>query len=139
VSAVQSDDRESSLSECGRYRLEGAVAVAKHITWRFVPRKGVSYLPSDPLGSRIVRHANAHQPPAGVTHDYQAIEQLERDRGYDEKIQRGDPGGMIVQESLPTLRWWSAVPNEAALDCCQSRANSSGERSANALWGRTWL
>src|ERR1700688_2272533 len=32
---------------------EGSVAVANQMTWRFVPRKGVSHLPSYPLGSRI--------------------------------------------------------------------------------------
>ena len=32
---------------------EGPVTVAKQVTWRFVPRKDVSHLPSDPLCSRI--------------------------------------------------------------------------------------
>src|ERR1700681_3703969 len=35
---------------------EGTVAVAKQMTRRFIPRKGVSNLSSDPLGGRIVRH-----------------------------------------------------------------------------------
>jgi len=82
---------------------EGAIIVAKQMTWSFVPWKGVSDLPSDPLGSRIVRHADAHQPPASVMPDHQAIEQLERDGAGHEQIQRSDAGGMIAQESLPTV------------------------------------
>ena len=95
---------------------ERAVTVAKQMTWRFVPGKGVSHLPSDPLGSRIVRHADADQPPASVTQDHQAIEQLERDRAYHEQIQRSDAGGMIAQESLPTLGRWSAAPDHIPAD-----------------------
>ena len=75
---------------------ERAIIVAKQMTWRFVPRKGVSDLPSDPLGSRIVRHADAHQPPATVMQDHQAIEHLERDGADHEQIQRSDAGGMIA-------------------------------------------
>src|SRR5216684_3684612 len=46
-----------------------------------------------------------------MTQDHQAIEQLERDRTYDEHIQRGDAGNVIAQESLPTLGRWSAAPD----------------------------
>jgi hypothetical protein len=67
------------LNAAGIGWAEGAVAVTKQMLWRLVPREGVTYLPSDPLGSRIVRHADAHQPPAGVTEDYPAIEQVEQD------------------------------------------------------------
>jgi hypothetical protein len=47
--------------------------------------------------------ADRDQPSAGVTQNHQAVEQLERDRAYDEKIQRGDPGGMIAQERSSNL------------------------------------
>jgi hypothetical protein len=56
---------------------EGAITVAKQMTWRFIPREGVNHLSSDPLGGRIVRHPDAHQSPASVTQNDQAIEQLE--------------------------------------------------------------
>ena len=49
---------------------EGAITVAKQMTWRFIPREGVNHLSSDPLGGRIVRHPDTHQPPAGVTRDH---------------------------------------------------------------------
>ncbi len=65
---------------------EDPVAVANQMTWRFVPGKGVSHLPGDPLGSRIVSHSNRDESPSGVTQDHQAVEQLERDRAYDEQI-----------------------------------------------------
>src|SRR5271169_5996060 len=37
----------------GIRRAECAVAVANQMTWRFVPGKGVSHLPGNPLGGRI--------------------------------------------------------------------------------------
>ena len=37
---------------------EGPVAVANQVTGRFVPRKGIGYLPGEPLGSRIGSHTN---------------------------------------------------------------------------------
>src|SRR6266851_9210447 len=58
---------------------------------------------------RIVCHADARQSPAGVAKDYQAIKQLERDRAYDEQIQRSDAVNVIAQEGLPTLGRWSAA------------------------------
>jgi hypothetical protein len=73
------------------------------MTWRFIRGESVSHLPSDPLGSRIGRDADRDWPAAGVTQDHQAVEQLERDRAYDEQIQRRDAGGMITGESLSTL------------------------------------
>src|ERR1700730_8281578 len=47
-------------------RAECAVAVANQVMRRFVPGKRVSHLTCDPLGGRIVRHADAHQSPSGV-------------------------------------------------------------------------
>jgi len=51
-----------------------------------------------------------------VAKDYQAIEQLKRDRAYDEQIQRSDASGMIAQESLPTLGRWSVAPDHISAD-----------------------
>ena len=48
------------LNAMGVSWTEGAVAVTKHVTWRFIPGKGVSHLPSDPLGGRIVRHPDVY-------------------------------------------------------------------------------
>src|SRR5579864_2855717 len=90
---------------------ECSITVTKQETRRFVPRKGVSHLPSDPIGSRIGSDADRDEPHAGVTQDHQAVEQLEGDRVYDEQIQRSDARGMIAQESLPTLGRWSVAPD----------------------------
>src|SRR5258708_4061427 len=70
-------------------RTECAVAIAKQMTRRFVPRKSISHVTGYPLGSRIGSDADRDQPSAGVTQNHQAVEQLERDRAYHEKIQRG--------------------------------------------------
>src|SRR5271170_382606 len=93
---------------------EGAITVTKQMTWRFVPGKGGSHLTSDPLGSRIGSDIDRDQPPAGMTQDHQAIEQLERDRANH--IQRSNAGGMIVQKGLPTLRWWSPATDHIPTD-----------------------
>ena len=69
---------------------EGSVAVADEMKWRFIPRESVCHLPSDPLLSWIGSDADRDQPPAGVTQDHQAVEQLERDSTYDEQVQRSD-------------------------------------------------
>src|SRR5271155_3474330 len=74
------------------------------------PKEGVGHLPSDPLGSWIGGDADSDQPPAGVTQDHQAVEQLERDSAYDEQVQRSDAANVIAQEGLPTLGPWSAAP-----------------------------
>src|SRR5712692_8101613 len=65
---------------------EGAVAISNRVTRCFVPGKRVSHLTCDPLGGRVVRHADAHQSPAGVANNDQAIEQLEGDGANHEQI-----------------------------------------------------
>jgi hypothetical protein len=72
----------------------------------FVPGEGVGNLTCDPFCSRIARHANGHQAPSGVPKNYQAIEQLERDRSHHEQIDGRNPSGVIAQECLPTLGRW---------------------------------
>jgi len=67
------------------------------------PKKRPRHLTRDPLGGRMVRHADAHQSPAGVTKNDQAIEQLEGDGANHEQIDGRDPGGVIAEECLPTL------------------------------------
>jgi len=44
-------------------RTECAVAVTDHMTWRFVPGKGVSHLTHDPLVCRIGSHSNRDESP----------------------------------------------------------------------------
>jgi|SRR5208282_4877415 len=66
----------SGDQKCPRWT-ECSVAVANQVTRRFVPGKGVSHLTCDPLGGRIVRHADADQSPSGVAKNRQEIEQLE--------------------------------------------------------------
>jgi hypothetical protein len=48
--------------------------------------------------------------------NYQAIEQIERDRPNHEQIQRGNAVNVIAQESLPTLGGWSAAPDHIPAD-----------------------
>src|SRR6266446_9061207 len=74
----------------GVRRTERAIAVANQVTRRFVPWKRVRHLTCDPLGGRIVRHADAHQSPAGVAKNDQAIEQLEGDGTHHEQIDGRD-------------------------------------------------
>ena len=77
---------------------ECAVAVANQVTRCFDPRKGIRHLSRDPLGGRTARYADAHQSPAGVTKNDQAIEQFEGDGVNHEQIDGRDPSGVIAQE-----------------------------------------
>jgi hypothetical protein len=97
-------------------RTESAVAIAKQMTRRFVPRKSVGHLTSYPLGSRIGSDADCDQSPAGVAQNDQAVEQLERDRADYEQIQLSDAVNVIAQESLPTLGRWTAAPSHISAD-----------------------
>jgi hypothetical protein len=90
---------------------ESLVPVAEQMRRRFIPRECFGDLAGDPLGSWIGRHGNRDEPPAGVTQDHQAVEQLERDRADNERIHRSDVANVTAQESLPTSGRWSAVPD----------------------------
>jgi hypothetical protein len=95
----------------GISRTKCTIAVANQMTRRLVPRKGISHLSRDPLGGRMVRHADAHQSPSGVAKNDQAVEELEGDSAHHEQIERRDPSGVITQEGLPTLGGWSLPPS----------------------------
>ena len=84
------------MNTAGIRGTECTVAVANQVTRCFVPRKGIGHLARNPLGGRIVRHADAHQSPPGVTKNDQAIEQLKRDSTNHEQIDGRDPSGMVA-------------------------------------------
>ena len=96
----------TSLDQSARINVYSRARI-KETLKRFVEGKGINHLSRDPLGGRIVPHTDAHYSPAGVAKNYKAVEQLEGNGANHKQIDGGDPGGVIVQESLPALRGWS--------------------------------
>ena len=74
-----------------------------------VPRESLGDLVRDPLRSRVFRHTKRHPNSSSMPHDDKTIEDLERDRWQDEKVDRRDAVGMVAQKRAPALRWWPRV------------------------------
>jgi hypothetical protein len=55
-------------------------------------------------------HIGPDEPSPLQTQDDQPVEQFELDRRNDERIDAGDVGGVIAQESLPARKAWAATP-----------------------------
>src|SRR5215468_8554284 len=104
---VADTHRFHALLECNAV---GTIAVAQNILWHRLPRVSFDKLTSNPLGSRVPGHPEPDDLPSIVTQNQQTVQELERDRRYHEQVHRCDSIGMVGQEGLPTLRWWSSPP-----------------------------
>src|SRR5208282_2317621 len=87
-----------------------AVAIADQVLRRLVPGESLSHLLGDPFGGWMSGDAEAYQQPAVVAEHHQTVEQFEERGWYDEQVDRSNARGMVAQESLPALGWWSAGP-----------------------------
>ena len=54
---------------------------------------------------------------SSVPYDDKTIEDPERDRWKDKKVDRCDAVGMIAQKRAPALRWWTRVAAHIPSDC----------------------
>ena len=52
-----------------------------------------------------------------MPYDDKTIEDPERDRWQDEKVDRRDAVGMVAQKRAPALRWWPRVTAHIPSDC----------------------
>src|SRR5664280_1912654 len=71
-----------------------------------VPWESLGDLARDPLRGRICRYPKRHPDPSSMTQNDKAIEDLERDRWKDKKVDRRDAVSMVAQKRAPALRWW---------------------------------
>jgi len=94
---------------------ENAVAIADQVSGRLVPGESLSHLPGDPFGGWMRGDPEAYQEPAIVIEDDQTVEEFEKRGRYDEQVDRSNARGMVAQESLPALGWWSSGPRRHVL------------------------
>ena len=52
-----------------------------------------------------------------MPYDDKTIEDLERDRWQDKKVDRRDAVGMVAEKRAPALRWWPRVAAHIPSDC----------------------
>jgi len=80
------------------------------------PRERLGDLARDPLRGWVCRHAKRHQKSSSVSYDNKTIENLERDRRQDKKVDRRDTVGMVAEKRPPALRRWPRVAAHISSD-----------------------
>src|SRR5450759_3441799 len=111
------------------------VPIPNEVSRRMVPWESLGDLARDPLRSRICRYPKRHPNPSSMTQNDKAIEDLERDRWKDKKVDRRDAVGMVAQKRAPALRWWPRVAAHIPSDCRLSDFEAELERFAMNVWG----
>ena len=74
-----------------------------------VPRKRLGDLARDPFRGWVCRHAKRYPKSPSVAHNDKTIQNLERDRRQDKKVDRRDAVGVIAEKRPPALRRWPRV------------------------------
>ena len=87
------------------------ISISHQVSWRRVPREGLTHLLRNPLGRWMRRYGVVNELPSAMSEKYQAVEQLEADRRHDEHVYGGDPRCMVAQEGRPTLTPQGATPS----------------------------
>src|ERR1019366_2567218 len=85
------------------------VPIPNEVSRRLVPWESLGDLARDPLGSRVFRHAKRQPNSSSMLNNDKTIEDPERDRWKDKKVDRRDAIGMVVQKRAPALRRWPQV------------------------------
>src|ERR1019366_393804 len=70
-----------------------------------------------------------------VPYDDKTIEDPERDRWKDKKVDRRDAVGMVAQKRAPALRWWVRVVAHIPSYCRLSDLEAELEQFAMNVWG----
>src|SRR5450759_932036 len=111
------------------------VPIPNEVSRRMVPWESLGDLARDPLRGRICRYPKRHPDPSSMTQNDKAIEDLERDRWKDKKVDRRDAVGMVAQKRAPALRWWPRVAAHIPSDCRLSDFEAELEQFAMNVWG----
>src|SRR5450830_1380573 len=88
-----------------------------------------------PLRRRVFRHAKRHQNSPSMPYDDKTIEDPERDRWKDKKVDRCDAVGMVAQKRAPALRWRPRVAAHIPSDCRLSDFEAELEQFTMNVWG----
>src|ERR1039457_6513169 len=69
-----------------------------------------------------------------MRYDDKTIENPERDRCKDKKVDRRDAVGMVAQKRAPALRWWPRVAAHMPRDCRLSDLEAELEQFTMNAW-----
>src|SRR5450759_466138 len=100
-----------------------------------VPWESLGDLARDPLRSRVSRHAKRQPNSSSMPYDDKTIEDPERDRWKDKKVDRRDAVGMVAQKRAPALRWWPRLAAHIPSDCRLSDLEAELEQFTMNVWG----
>src|ERR1019366_6913383 len=84
--------------------------------------------------SRVFRHAKRQPNSSSMRYDDKTIENPERDRWKDKKVDRRDAVGMVAQKRAPALRWWPRVAAHMPSDCRLSDLEAELEQFTMNAW-----
>jgi hypothetical protein len=70
-----------------------------------------------------------------MPYDDKTIENPERDRWKDKKVDRCDAVGMVAQKRAPALRWWQPAAAHIPSDCRLSDLEAELEQFTMNVWG----
>ena len=73
------------------------VAIPNEVSRGVVPWESLSDLARDPLRSRVCRHAKRHPNSSSMPYDDKTIEDPERDRWQDKKVNRRDAVAWLLR------------------------------------------
>src|SRR5665811_338441 len=108
------------------------VPIPNEVSRRGVQWESLGDLARDPLRSRVFRHAKRQPNSSSMPYDDKTIENPERDRWKDKKVDRRDAVGMVAQKRAPALRWWPRLAEHTPSDCRLSDLEAELEQN---VWG----
>ena len=100
-----------------------------------VPWESLGDLARDPLRSRVFRHVKRQPNSSPMPYDDKTIEDPERDRWNDKKVDRCDAVGMVAQKRAPALRRWQPAAAHIPSDCRLSDLEAELEQFTMNVWG----
>src|ERR1019366_5056938 len=113
----------------------GGVSIPNEVSRRVVPWESLGDLARDPLGSRVFRHAKRQPNSSSMLNNDKTIEDPERDRWKDKKVDRCDAVGIVAQKRAPALRWRPRVAAHIPSDCRLSDLEAELEQFTVNVWG----
>lgn len=135
VIGVRSVDLECPWrADVARRLARTRLPIPNEVSRRAVPWESLGDLARDPLRSRVFRHAKRHPNLSSMPYDDKTIEDPERDRWKDKKVDRCDAVGMVAQKRSPALRRWPPAAAHIPSDCRLSDFEAELEQFTMNVW-----
>ena len=110
------------------------VPIPDEVSRRMVPRESLGDLARDPLRGRICCYAKRYPKSSSMSHDNKTIENLERDRWQDKKVDRCNAVAMVAEKRPPALRRWPRAAAHIPSDCRLSDIEAELEQFTMNAW-----